>query len=159
LLAFLLTSCQQKYDINQQNNNKMNTLLKYHKTIVILTAITLLSLLNIGEVAPNGIKLIPHSDKIVHFIMYFTASFVLLFEYFLHHKKNKAVLKRLPVIPFVWGGIMEICQFYLTEYRGAEWSDLAANTCGLFLGYLTFMKVRNNHIVEYLITFPFKKHL
>jgi len=137
----------------------MNTLLKYHKTITILVAITLLSLLNIGEIAPNRVKLIPHADKIVHFIMYFSATFVLLFEYFLHHKKNKAVLKRLPIIPFIWGGIMEICQFYLTENRGAEWGDVAANTFGLLLGYLTFMKVRNNHVVEYLITFPFKTRL
>ncbi|MBI9061080.1 MAG: VanZ family protein [Marinilabiliaceae bacterium] len=137
----------------------MNTLLKYHKTITILIAITLLSLLNVGEITPNEIKLIPHSDKIVHFTMYFTATFVLLLEYFLHHKKNKAALKRLTVIPFIWGGIMEICQFYLTENRGAEWWDLAANTCGLLFGYLIFMKVRNNHVVEYLITFPFKGQL
>ena len=137
----------------------MNTLLKYHKTIAILTAITLLSLLNVGEIAPNRVKLIPHFDKFVHFTMYFTATFVLLFEYFLYHKKNKAALKRLPAIPFIWGGIMEICQFYLTEHRGAEWWDLAANTCGLLLGYFTFMKARNNHIVEFLITYPFKKRL
>ncbi len=137
----------------------MNTLLKYHKTVGILTAITLLSLLNVGNVAPHKIKLIPHIDKIVHFTMYFTASFVLLFEYYLYHKKNKAVLKRLPIIPFIWGGIMEICQLYLTEYRGAEWWDLAANTSGLLLGYFTFMKVRHNQVLEYIITYPFKRCL
>lgn len=133
----------------------MNKLLRFHKTIFILIVITLLSLLKVGDLAPDQVKLIPYSDKIVHFIMYFTATFILLFEYYLHHNKNKSGLINLIFIPFIWGALMEVCQFFFTDNRAAEWWDFIANTLGLVIGYVSFRLMCKNSFIQRLVLFPF----
>ena len=59
----------------------------------------------------DDIPLFPGVDKVVHFCMYGGMSGMLC--------------------PIVMSGIIEILQEYCTTYRGGDWFDFLANTCGV----------------------------
>ena len=73
---------------------------------------------------------IPHADKIVHFIMYFTLMSVLIWE-------NRKVITAfrnylyLAIIPLLFGGIIEIMQSMFTRTRTGDIFDFCANTVGI----------------------------
>ena len=103
----------------------MNKLISYHKSIILLIAITYLSLFNTTNIDTNKLELFPHFDKFVHLIMYSSLSFTLLIEFYFRTQKNKFSLL---LFSFGWGLLMELAQKLLTDYRGAEWQDVVANS-------------------------------
>ncbi len=133
----------------------MIRLLKYHKTLGIILAVTILSLMNTSSIEPRNIHLIPHIDKIVHFLMYFTMAFFLMFEYYVHHKHKITRGFQVLMIPIFWGATMEITQLVLTSYRGAEWLDMLANTLGVIFAYIGFNILKENKFLNRFILFPF----
>ena len=135
----------------------MARLIRYHKTLCILLMITILSLMDTSGIEPRSLVTIPYFDKIVHFIMYFTLAFTLMFEYYLHHKYKITKGIQVLILPLIWGAIMEIAQFLLTNYRGAEWKDMLANTVGIIIAYFTVKLLKDNRILVTLILFPFFK--
>ncbi len=136
---------------------KMSRFIKYHKTLTIMLVVTFLSLMNTSDIEPRKIFSIPHFDKIVHFLMYFTMAFFLMFEYYLHHKHKITRIVQILLIPLFWGASMEMAQFLLTNYRGAEWWDMIANTLGVITAYFFVYIFRHNKLISYLILFPFNK--
>ena len=132
--------------------------LKYHKTIGIILIVTLLSLLDTSGIEPKRMHSIPNFDKIVHFLMYFTMTFFLIFDYYLHHKHKISKKVYLLIIPLSWGGAMELAQLWFTNYRGAEWMDMLANTIGVILAYFAFYLLRDNRLFNKIMLFPFINH-
>jgi VanZ family protein len=84
---------------------------------------------------------IPNLDKVVHFIMYFTLMSALIFE-------NRAILTSagkyasLAVIPFLFGGAIEILQSMFTTTRTGDILDLCANTVGIIVAAGVWMIIK-----------------
>ncbi len=115
--------------------------------------------MNLSSFDTDRIKLIPHFDKIVHFLMYFTLSFVFMFEYYIHHHKTIKTISKILVLPLFYGALMEFMQYLLTSYRGADWKDMIANTMGIVIAYFAVRLLRNNTFVKKWMLFPLKQPL
>jgi VanZ family protein len=80
---------------------------------------------------------IPHLDKIVHFVMYFTLQFLVLTEYYKNYTKKISFIKLLSfslLISVSYGLLMEILQNYFFISRTGSLFDFLANTIGAILG-------------------------
>lgn len=83
---------------------------------------------------------IPHGDKLVHFVFYFTA--VVLGIFFLQEqgKSGMKLTKALVLMFFittVYGIIIEVFQYSFTTNREGDFFDAMANSLGSLLGVLT----------------------
>ncbi len=130
---------------------------KYHKTLSIITIITLLSLLNTSDIQPRNIRLFPHFDKVVHFLMYFTLAFIFMLEYYIHHHKTISKISKILILPLFYGGLMELLQLLITANRSGEWWDMLANACGIITAYFAVLLFRNSPLVHKWMLFPLKK--
>ncbi|WP_430814349.1 VanZ family protein [Carboxylicivirga sp. RSCT41] len=130
---------------------------KYHKTLSIILIITVLSLINTVRIKPDNLPVIPHFDKIVHFLMYFTLGFVFMFEYYIHHHKTITRVSKILILPLIYGGIMEVLQYAVTPYRSGDWWDMLANGCGIFAAFIAVAYLRNNTFFNKWMLFPLKK--
>jgi VanZ family protein len=92
-------------------------------TLTVLLIITVLSLLPLAELPPN----VPGSDKLHHFIAYAA----LMFPITLGKPKHLWFIALLLV---GYSGGIELLQPYVNRY--GEWFDLAANSGGLFMGWV-----------------------
>ena len=84
---------------------------------------------------------IPHIDKIVHLIMYFTLMSVILFE---NKKRIKGtrMLILIGLIPVCYGILMEILQFLLTNTRTASFYDFIFNCLGVFCSAVIWLYIK-----------------
>lgn len=130
---------------------------KYHKTLSIIFIITVLSLVNTARIKPDNLPIIPHFDKIVHFLMYFTLGFVFMFEYYIHHHKTITRISKILILPLIYGGIMEVLQYTITPYRSGDWWDMLANGCGIIAAFVAVAYFRNNTFFSKWMLFPLKK--
>ncbi|MBQ0048935.1 MAG: VanZ family protein [Bacteroidales bacterium] len=108
---------------------------QYRLTLLSATAITLLSLLPMPEVP--SLADTPLFDKWVHFVMYGWLSVVMRCEQMHMHKRSMAPYKGMLnslIIPTLLGGVLELCQSYLTTCRSGDWWDLLADAIGACLG-------------------------
>jgi VanZ family protein len=91
---------------------------------------------------------IPNIDKIVHFGMYFTLMFVIVYERrYISEKKRNIYL--LGLIPFIYGLVMELIQGLFTKSRNADLFDVLFNTLGIAAAaalwkYLIFLKTKRS---------------
>ncbi len=116
-------------------------LLKYYKTIIVLTLVLLLSLLPANATPKIKFINIPQFDKIIHFFMYLfltLASFIDI----KNNIKNPTKLLILSVIfsLVIMGGIIEIVQENLIFGRSGSWLDLLANLFGIVFASFLFFK-------------------
>lgn len=110
-----------------------------YKSLIWAIIIAIASLAHISTPDVLKDKLIPHSDKIVHIGIYAIFSFLLLWD----NKKNKSNNLRL-LLSFLYGVLMEILQYLLTDYRSMEFNDVIANTIGVLTGLILFNKLKKN---------------
>ncbi len=107
---------------------------KYPFSIVIIAAVIYLSFFKPPEI-DNECVLFPGFDKVVHFCMYGGMSGMLWLEFLLNHRRYKTVLLHAWIgavaCPILMSGLIEILQSCCTSYRGGEWLDFVANTCGV----------------------------
>jgi VanZ family protein len=84
---------------------------------------------------------IPYIDKIVHFLMYFGLTSVMILE---HHEtvKKFSSLLLLGLFPFFYGILMEILQSNLTSDRTGDIFDAVSNTSGIIVSILIWLSVR-----------------
>lgn len=111
---------------------------KYPFSLLLIAVVIYLSFFKPPSI---NIPPIPHFDKLVHFCMYGGVSGMLWIEFLLNHRKErKKSLKHAWIgavlCPIVLSGIIELAQENLTSYRGGEWSDFLANTCGVSVATL-----------------------
>lgn len=111
--------------------------------------IAILSLAPIG--APEIAHDVPLADKWAHFVMYATLTLIIWMERRYRCGTSSGGM-RLAVwgmlFPIMLGGMMELCQAYLTTYRSGEWMDFLANSIGVLLGCIIgyiIRKITYNH--------------
>ena len=76
-------------------------------------------------------------DKVAHFIMYAGTCGVIWWEYLRSHTSInwKKVLLFSLIAPILMSGTIELVQGYATDYRGADWGDVLANSIGAGFGF------------------------
>ena len=70
--------------------------------------------------------------------MYGGLCFIEWIEYLRKHSTInwKRIFTGTILFPIAFSGCIELAQSYLTEHRGGDWLDLAANTTGVLLAAL-----------------------
>lgn len=113
----------------------------YPLGLLIVVAITLLSLLPIPEVPVA--KDVPLADKWTHMVMYGTLTLAIWVQYLRAHERvcwTRLMLYGV-VAPAAWGGLMELAQAYLTTYRSGDWLDFVANCIGVAIAVVLGLAV------------------
>jgi VanZ family protein len=118
------------------------------KSVVIAIIIFILSITESNNLKVPRFLDIPNIDKIVHFGMYFTFMFVMIYE------NRKIISKKqyiflMGFIPFTYGILMECCQYLFTKTRTADMLDVLFNTLGIVMAiglwkYLTQIKIKRS---------------
>jgi VanZ family protein len=110
-------------------------------SIIVALIIMYLSLTNANTFDKVPEFDIPYIDKIVHFLMYFGLTSVMILE---HHKtvKNFSSLLLLGLFPFLYGILMELLQSNITSDRSGDIFDAVSNTSGIFVSILIWLAVR-----------------
>ena len=105
-----------------------------------LTLITFVVYLSFFRPPSVGVQLFLGIDKLAHFLMYAGVSGCLWLEFFFNHRKEAIPIHHAIVgtiiAPILFSGIVELLQATLTKYRGGEWLDFFANTCGVIAATL-----------------------
>lgn len=122
-------------------------LLKYWKSILISLIILFLSFAKFPSVSQLP-KEIPW-DKIVHFFMYFSLTFILMYDF--SKADNPSASKRIFIIiciayPLVLGVATELLQAIFFPPRVAEWSDWLCNVAGFVFAWGIFTIFKRKHI-------------
>jgi len=90
-------------------------------------------------------------DKIGHFVAYFIFTILwFLFFFFSEVRKEnfKQSLIKSAIICVFYGGLMELSQMFLTDYRSPEWNDMLANTSGVIIAVI-FLKLFESKLVVF----------
>jgi VanZ family protein len=101
-------------------------------SIIVAIIIAYLSLSGSESFESSFFTRIPYYDKIAHLMMYFGFMSVIIFE-------NRKVLRTgknfiiAAIIPFLWGGLMEILQASVTVNRSGDLIDALFNLCGILI--------------------------
>ncbi len=106
----------------------MSFIKKYHLSILTAIFITIVSLVNPRKM-PDISRSLMHADKIIHAGVYFLFMAVIVYESRFSLTRSK--LLSLSVVPVVFGAIMELSQFFLTDFRSGSIADFLANILGI----------------------------
>ena len=108
---------------------------KYPLTWIVIATILYLSFLKPPQ---TDMDEIPGIDKLAHICMYSGLCFIEWIEYLRKHSTInwKRIFNGTILFPIAFSGCIELAQSYLTEHRGGDWLDLAANTTGVLLAAL-----------------------
>ena len=124
--------------------NKVN--IKYLIIIWIIIIFILSSIPGNDIPKLNRFK-IPHLDKIVHFIMYFTLQLLILVEYYKNHTQKYSFIKVLFVsimFSVAYGVVMELLQSLIFISRTGSFYDVLANSTGAVIGSLLGVLLSKN---------------
>ncbi len=129
----------------------MNILKSYWRTILLIFIILFLSLMNVNKMLPNEIHLYRHFDKFVHFIMYFSLSFVFFIENYIY----KNFIRKIWIITntITFGIFIEYLQYLITNYRTGNVYDAIFNTLGVISGSILFAFVKDYPIIYKIMLF------
>lgn len=108
------------------------SLRQYPLSTLTILAIAVLSLAPIG--APEMVSDVPFYDKWAHTVMYCFLSFAVWYDIRCQRLTFARLLALTFVLPALFGGLMELMQAYLTDYRSGEWMDFAADALGAAVG-------------------------
>ena len=114
---------------------------KYILSIVVALIIMYLSLASSDTFEKIPTFNIPNFDKIVHFCMYFGLMSVILFES-RKSLKSTGSLFLIALIPLCYGILMEILQSALTTSRTSSFYDVLANSFGILVSLLLWLKIK-----------------
>lgn len=101
--------------------------------IFLTLFVTFLSLVSLKGIAKLNIN-VSNSDKIGHFLAYFTLASSWFFVY--RAQKKKWIF--IAVLLIIFGMVLEGLQGTLTTYRTADWYDEFANASGVITSYIVF---------------------
>lgn len=117
-----------------------NIVKKYPFTCATTLVVCILSLAPIG--APEIAGDVPFFDKWAHCVMYGSLTCVVWFDMRLRPVTMPRAIVCGFLYPILLGGLMEVCQTYLTTYRSGEWLDFAANSLGVAAGLVVGTTMR-----------------
>ncbi len=115
----------------------------FWKSFLIIFTISYLSF-----ASPSTFKEIPtfeNEDKLVHLLMYFGLSVVLIFDFRRTGINNRNLLAFVLVcliFPVVFGGSIELIQENFFPPRTASWFDWVADIIGVLLGWLAMSVIK-----------------
>lgn len=110
--------------------------------VFILWTILMLTLTLIpGESIPDA-PLFAY-DKIGHFGMFGGWTFFLGLYMIVYRGKRDINLFLLMIAGILFGAVIELLQYFLTDDRTASWGDVIANSLGCFTAYLLLHPVRS----------------
>ena len=101
--------------------------------IIALVIFYLCCLIPLDDIPEDKFHFFIPTDKIVHFVMYFGLSIVAALSYICQKNGHIIVLKLIlcaVLLPIVYGGLVEIIQYYCIEGRGGDWYDFLADALG-----------------------------
>ncbi|MBD5244598.1 MAG: GNAT family N-acetyltransferase [Barnesiella sp.] len=107
----------------------------YFFTLAVTLAVCYFTLVP-NPLPSDHIHLFPHSDKVVHFIMFATLAGAILFDRCRAHHMVPRPLAAIGamIISSLFGGIVEILQHLMELGRSADWLDFIADTIGAAFG-------------------------
>jgi VanZ family protein len=110
--------------------------------LIIAVIILLLSLSGAESFGRMNILGLRHADKVVHSLMYFVLTFVLL-----HQNRsiidNSTKLLLLAIIPLLFGTLVEFLQSWLTTTRKGDVFDVLFNILGIVLAIIVWRLLGN----------------
>lgn len=106
---------------------------KYPFSLLVIAGVVYLSFFK-----PPTVETIrfPGLDKVVHFCMYAGMSGILWLEFFRNHRRKMEpghAWIGAVACPILFSGLVELLQAYCTTYRGGDWLDFLANSCGVLV--------------------------
>lgn len=134
----------------------MNFLKLYNKTILITLFVLFLSLYNVNTFIPHSFYLFKNEDKVIHLLMYFGITIVLLFESYLANPRSVNKMLLLNIFPLFIGGMVELMQTYLTQFRSGDWFDFFADAAGVILADIVFKYIKDFNFFKKAVKFPFQ---
>jgi VanZ family protein len=117
----------------------MKALLKGNIYIIAIIVTLSILYLSLVKMPSYGVG-IAHLDKLQHCFAYFilSSSWLLVF-----YKKNKNQL--IVGCCILFGIIIEVLQYKITDYRTGDYLDVIANSTGVFLGLLILNQVNKKN--------------
>jgi VanZ family protein len=88
----------------------------------------------------DDVQLFPNADKVIHFIMYFSLTFIFMIE----NKYNATIesqrkISILPITGFILFGILiELLQSFITSYRSTDFTDGLSNVLGILAAVIIY---------------------
>ncbi|MDR1897903.1 MAG: VanZ family protein [Prevotellaceae bacterium] len=124
----------------------MIKILKYHwRAILWLVVIVIGSLLPGDNLPATSIfARIPHFDKMVHFILYFTFTLFLMSGFSRQYKNNSGFKKKAYVYSFIIAFLLGASIEFIQEHVGRSYDemDMIANTTGIAVSLLLFNPIK-----------------
>ncbi len=122
-------------------------LYQYKYTLIIGAFIVFVSFINTSRVSSHNIWDYKGSDKLIHFMMYFTLGFFCFFEKFRKLENKTSELKFINnVIPILIiisiGGLIEIAQPIFST-RSCEFFDFVANSVGTISSFYLYKNIHH----------------
>ena len=113
--------------------------MKYFPTILVCTLVLILSVINTGVLPKTDV---PSADKIVHTIMYFVITLILILNQtsYLRELITKRKLYFAFLFSIGFGTLMEIIQHFL-PWRSGSVYDFIANTLGVLLAIVIILLI------------------
>lgn len=113
--------------------------MKYLPTILVCTIVLILSVINTGVLPKTDV---PSADKIVHTIMYFGITLILMLNQtsYLREQITKRQLYFAFLFSVGFGTLMEIIQHFL-PWRAGSIYDFFANTLGVVLAIVIILLI------------------
>ncbi|MGE4290526.1 MAG: VanZ family protein [Salinivirgaceae bacterium] len=113
-------------------------LIRYHYKIILWSLVIAYLCFSPSDGFKKVPILIPHLDKVVHFIMFFILG--MLMEALKIRQINVVTRIGLPLLGIVYGGLIELTQHFVIDGRHGDWVDWTADIIGLSIGIL-FVKI------------------
>ena len=122
-------------------------MIKYLPTILVCTLVLILSVINIGVLPKTDV---PSADKIVHAIMYFSITGMLMLNQtsYFRNQITKVQLYFAFLFSVGFGILMEIIQYFLS-WRSGSIYDLIANTFGTIIAIIIMLIVSHYYNPKY----------
>ena len=122
-------------------------MIKYLPTILVCTLVLILSVINIGVLPKTDV---PSADKIVHAIMYFGITGMLMLNQtsYFRNQITKVQLYFAFLFSVGFGILMEIIQYFL-PWRSGSIYDLIANTFGTIIAIIIMLIVSHYYNPKY----------
>jgi len=122
----------------------MNFIKSFWKTITWALIVLILSAISGETVSDLGKVYIPHFDKVVHFGMYFTFTFLMINDVIRSYGTAYSIRQIMffcVLIGVVYGGSMELLQSIPKLHRSKDFYDFLANTIGAFMATIFYKQL------------------
>lgn len=126
------------------------TLFRYWESTIITLGILYLSFAPPSEF--QGVPSFPYEDKVVHLLLYFGLTCMLIYDFWKYAKNNKttplAFILLCLVFPIAFGGAVEILQPIYFAPRTAEWFDWFSDITGVLIGWFSMHFLKKLNILK-----------